>query len=78
MDLQTASRGELIAYIAALEATVAELRARVRELEARLGGSSPQGMPGLKPHSVPADAPKRPRKRRARGYARRRSRVPTQ
>lgn len=78
MDVQTASRAELVAYITTLEATVAELQARVRELEARLGGSSPPGMPGLKPHSVPADAPKRPRKRRAQGYARRRSRQPTQ
>jgi transposase len=78
MDVQTASRADLIAYIAALEATVAELRARVRDLEGRLGGSGPPGMPGLKPHSVPVEAPKRPRKQRAQGYARRRSRQPTQ
>jgi transposase len=78
MDVQTAPRAELIAYVTALEATVAELRARVRELEGRLGGSGPPGMPGLKPHAVPAEAPQRPRKRRAQGYARRRSRQPTQ
>src|ERR687885_2820438 len=78
MDVQIASREDLVTYIAALEATVAELRARVRELEARLGSGTPQGMPGLKPHSVPADAPQRPRKKRAQGYARRRSHHPTQ
>ncbi|HZS00749.1 MAG TPA: IS66 family transposase [Chloroflexota bacterium] len=78
MNMETASRADLVAYIAALEAAVAKLQARVRELEARLGSSSPPGMPGLKPHGVSADAPKRPRKRRAQGYARRRSRQPTQ
>jgi hypothetical protein len=31
-------------------------------------------MPGLKAHSVAADAPQRPRRRRAQGFARRRSR----
>src|SRR5581483_3302318 len=74
MNMETASRADLVAYIAALEAAVAKLQARVRELEARLGSSSPPGMPGLKPHGVSADA----RKRRAQGYARRRSRQPTQ
>lgn len=80
-DLQQASREELLAVVAAqhalieqLQATVESLQARVRELEKRLGSGSGQGMPGLKPHSVPADAPKRPRKRRAQGYARKRSR----
>jgi transposase len=78
MDLQSASRAELLTLIATLQGTVAELQARVRELEARLGSSGPQSMPGLKPHLVPAEAPQRPRKRRAQGYARRRSRQPTQ
>src|SRR4051812_3713333 len=80
MELETASRDELLAQNAALQALVAEqqatiatLEARVRELEARLGSRSPQGMPGLKAHSVPAEAPKRPRKRRAVNHARRRS-----
>jgi transposase len=80
MELETASRDELLAQNAALQALVAEqqatiatLEARVRELEARLGSRSPQGMPGLKVHSVPAEAPKRPRKRRAVNHARRRS-----
>jgi transposase len=75
MNLQTASRAELIAYIGALQATVAALEARVRELEARVGGP-PRGMPGHKPQQRP-EGPAPPRKRRARGYARRRS-VPTE
>src|SRR3954470_13022842 len=65
MDVQTASRDELLAYIAALEA-------RVRELEARGGESAPRRLPGHKPEQRPA-APPPPRKRRARGYARGRS-----
>jgi transposase len=73
MDLSSASREELLALIAALQATVAEQQATIAALEARLGGSSPRGVPGLKAHSVPVDTPKRPRKRRAHGYARRRS-----
>jgi transposase len=75
MDLQTASRDELIAYIGALQATVAALEARVRELEARAGGA-PRGMPGHKPQQRP-EGPARPRQRRARGYARGRG-VPTE
>lgn len=76
MDVQTAPRDELIAYIGTLEATVAALEARVRELEARTGGGAPRGMPGHKPPQQAA-GPKRPRKRRAQGYGRRRS-VPTE
>lgn len=76
MDVQTASREELLGYVRTLEATVAALEARVRELEGRLGGGSPRGMPGLKPQQRPAGPP-RPRKPRAQGYARRRS-PPTQ
>ena len=72
MNVQTASRDELIAYIGALEAAVAALEARVRELEARAGSGPPRGMPGHKPQQRPA-GPARPRKRRARGYGRRRS-----
>ncbi len=75
MDLQTAHRDELIAYIRVLEATVAALEARVRDLEARQGGGPPRGMPGHKPQQRP-EGPARPRKRRTRGYGRRRG-VPT-
>jgi transposase len=76
MDVQTASRGELLAYIATLEAAVATLAARVRELEARVGGGAPHGMPGHKPQQSAA-SPARPRKPRAQGYGRRRS-APTE
>ena len=75
MDVQRASRDELLAYIATLEAAVAALEARVRELEGRMGEGAPRRMPGHKPEQ-PAESPARPRKRRAQGYGRRRS-VPT-
>jgi transposase len=75
MDVQTASRDELVAYIGTLQATVAALEARVRELEARAGGA-PRGMPGHKPQQQ-SESPARPRKRRARGYGRPRS-TPTE
>ena len=83
MNLDTASREELLALIASQAATIerqtaliAALEARVRELEGQQRGGAPRGMPGLKPQQAP-DSPPRPRKRRAHGYARRRS-VPTQ
>ena len=76
MDVQTASRDELIAYIGALQAAVAVLEARVRELEGRAGGGPPPRMPGHKPQQRP-EGPARPRKRRAQGYGRRRS-APTE
>ena len=76
MDLQTASRDELVAYIGALQTTVAALEARVRELEARAGGGPPRGMPGHKPQQR-SEGPACPRKRRARGYGRRRG-APTE
>jgi len=73
MELETAPRDALLALIAEQQATITALEARVRDLEARLGSNSPRGMPGLKPHSVPAEGPPRPRKRRAVNHARRRS-----
>src|SRR3954471_8933167 len=72
MDIQTASRDELVAYIATLEAAVAALEARVRELEARGGEGAPRRMPGHKAEQRP-EGPAQPRKRRAQGYGRRRS-----
>jgi transposase len=72
MELQTASRDELLAYIATLEAVVAALEARVRDLEGRAGGGAAHRMPGHKPEQR-AESPARPRKRRARSYGRRRS-----
>jgi hypothetical protein len=78
MDVQTASRAELLAVMAAQQATIAQqqatiatLEARVHELERRLSSSGERGMPGLKPEEAPASTP-RPRKRRRQNYARRR------
>jgi hypothetical protein len=76
MDVQIASRDELVAYIGALEATVAALAARVRELEARAGGGASRGMPGHKSEQRP-EGLARPRKRRLQGYGRGRS-TPTE
>src|SRR5215211_2046626 len=76
MDVQTASRDDLVAYIGTLQATVAALEARVREFEARQGSGPPRGMPGHKPGQR-SESAARPRKRRARGYGRRRS-TPTE
>jgi hypothetical protein len=63
MDMEQASREELLAIIA-------QLQARIAELEARLGRGS-KGMPGLKPKAKEAD-PKQPSKRRAEGCGRER------
>ena len=84
-DLLRAARADLLAYIAVLEATVAAqqqtvatLAARVHELERRLGSSDGQGMPGNKPAAATrSKATGRPRKKRAHGFARRRSDRPT-
>ncbi|HEY7064756.1 MAG TPA: IS66 family transposase [Chloroflexota bacterium] len=76
MDVQTASRDELLAYVATLEAAVAALESRVRDLEARPGDGPPRRMPGHKPEQR-AEGPARLRKRRPQGYGRRRS-VPTE
>src|SRR3954471_19430149 len=72
MDVQTASRADLIAYIGTLEAAVRALEARVRELEGRAGGAAPRGMPGHKAQQR-AEESARPRKQRGQGFGRRRS-----
>jgi transposase len=79
MDLEQASREELLELvrqqqqtIAQLQAVIAKLEARVAELETRLGRSGGKGMPGLKPKADEA-GPKQPRKRRAEGFGRERS-----
>ena len=83
-DLETASREQLLALIAKLleslsflQAANAELQGRVAELEAKLQaaeGRTPSGtpstMPGHKPTVVPPKPERRPRKRRAQGFAR--------
>lgn len=70
MDVTRASREELIALVAQLQATVQRLEERIRELEG--GGGRPKGMPGLKPGARPARPDKPPRKKRAVNCARRR------
>jgi transposase len=75
-DLGGLSREELVALVVELRGTVAQLRAELAEVEAELAGrggkAAPKGMPGLKPAPAKASAEKKPRKKRARGYARRR------
>lgn len=82
-DLTGATRDELLAVIAAQQATIDEqattlaeqaaviatLAQRVQDLEWRLGSSGGQGVPGLKP-TQRSKARGQPRKRRDRGYAR--------
>ena len=78
IDLTTATREELLAVIAAQQATITALQERVARLEQRLGSSGGTGMPGTKPATATrSKAAGRPRKRRPHGFARRRSR-PTQ
>lgn len=80
-DLTDAMREDVLAVIAAqqatirtLERTVATLQARVADLERRLGSSGGGGMPGLKPPATPRSrATGQPRKRRPQAFVRRRS-----
>lgn len=77
-DPATATREELLAVIAAQQATIAQLQGRIATLERRLGSSGGKGMPGTKPAAATrSKAAGRPRKRRDRGYARARSLTPT-
>jgi len=78
MDLEQASREDLLEVvlqqqetIAQLQAVIAKLEARIAELEARLGRSGGKGMPGLKPKAKDAMPPK-PRKPRTEGFGRER------
>jgi uncharacterized coiled-coil protein SlyX len=66
---QQAEITRLTAQVAEQQVTIGQLEARIRDLEAS-GPSGPRGMPGLKPSQVPAEQPKRARKRRARGFGR--------
>lgn len=79
MEVEQASREELLELvrgqqqtIAQLQAVIAKLEARVAELEARLGRSGGKGMPGLKPKGK-NPAPTTERKQRAEGVGRERS-----
>jgi transposase len=84
-DLTAASRAEVLALIATQQqtitrqqVTIAILERRVADLERRLGSSGGAGVPGTKPAAqTRSRASGKPRKRRSRGYARRRSLTPT-
>ncbi len=86
LAMTTATREELVAHVAALEATIAAqqqtiaaLEARIRDLERRFGSGGGKGMPGTKPAAaLRSKATGTPRTRRARGYGRMRSATPTQ
>src|SRR4051812_16959042 len=92
MNLETATREELLALvvqqhgvithqqelIAQLQATITMLEARVQELEARLTkGGPPKGMPGHKAQQPDPARGTPPRKRRPHGFARVRALWPT-
>jgi hypothetical protein len=92
MNMESASREELLARIAQqhaviaeqqalstqLQATITTLEARIAELEARLAkGGPPKGMPGHKPQQVDTTRAKPNRKRRPHGFARVRALTPT-
>ena len=78
MDLETATREDLLVLVAQLQATITALTARVQELEARLAkGGPPTGMPGHKPQQPDAARGKPPRKRRPHGFTRVRALAPT-
>lgn len=77
VELESASRDELVAMIvqqrtliADLHKTIAEFQRRITVLEQRLVGRDGPGMPGNKPVTPkPQEAPK-PRKKRTRGFGR--------
>ena len=72
MELQTATREELIQLIVEQSMVIAELRAQIAVLEgdpSKQGGASP---PAWVKRNRPK-AEKKPRRKRARGYARKRS-----
>jgi transposase len=78
LDLEQASRTDLIALIAVLRATVQQLEQRVQTLEAKLSAGGGRGVPGTKPASQQrSKATGKPRRPRRQGFARRRSSAPT-
>lgn len=78
VDLATASRDKLVALVVAQQAVIGRLQERIAALEQRLGSSGGKGLPGPRPAGNQRPrATGKPRTRRARGYARRRSLTPT-
>src|SRR5215207_758635 len=82
MELEQATREELLALvlqqqetIAQLQAVIAKLEARIVELEERLARKGGKGMPGLKPKApkVKEASPTKPRTPRTEGCGRERS-----
>ena len=73
IDLDAASRDELIALIVQQQAVIGRLERRIAQLEDKAKPGGPSGMPGLKPRSSPkSPAPQQSRKPRPHGFSRRR------
>ena len=73
IDLDAASRDELIALIVQQQAVIGRLERRIAQLEDEAKPGGPSGMPGLKPRSSPkSPAPLQSRKPRPPGFSRRR------
>ena len=73
IDLDAASRDELIAFIVQQQAVIGRLERRIAQLEDKAKPGGPSGMPGLKPRSSPkSPAPQQSRKPRPHGFSRRR------
>ena len=71
VDLNSASREDLLAIIAELQATVAGLRRRVEELEGNARTGRPRGMPGNRPGpGRQSKVDDKPRKHRSQGFGR--------
>ena len=73
IDLDAASRDELIALIVQQQTVIGRLERRIAQLEDKAKPGGPSGMPGLKPGSSPkSPAPQQSRKPRPHGFSRRR------
>ena len=70
VNLDGATREELLAVCGQQQETITRLEARIAELERRLGSGGPRGMPGTKSMQAAAPTSKKTRKRRPHGFAR--------
>src|SRR5262245_53998956 len=78
MELESVSREHRLAIIAAQASELATLRARIAELERAVArAASPARRPKVQASVAPGATPKPARKRRAHGYGRARSQMPT-